>query len=109
MISKDGRLKDLGGSGRADWVYFFELEIQNLEEYFYAEIPFDKKDIAKFKSVLGCTTPELLAMVDENQKIIYEEGKKWCDHFPSFDFTIRDLKALGIDCEVEIRTRSIQK
>ena len=106
MISKKSEKFDfMGSSPMTDWIYLFELEIQNLEEYFYLEIPYEKKNISKLKAALKCSTPELLKMVDENKKITFSKPKAWNSHLPDFSDIAKDLTESGIDCQVEIKTR----
>ncbi len=106
MISKKSeKFQFMGSSPMIDWIYLFELEIQNLEEYFYLEIPYEKKNISKLKAGLKCSTPELLKMLDENKKITFSEPKAWNSHLPDFSDIARDLNQSGIACQVEIKTR----
>ncbi len=106
LISKDGKFKEFEGSTPfVDWIHHFELKIQNLEDYWYLEIPYKKEYISKLKVAINCSTSELLKMVNPNGKIIFEESKAWNNHFPTFYQIADDLHESGVDCQVEIRIR----
>ncbi|MBA6157047.1 hypothetical protein H3Z83_11010 [Tenacibaculum sp. S7007] len=106
MISKTfDKFEIMGSSPMVDWLYLFELDVQNLEEYFYMEIPFEKRNLLKLKSVIKCSTEELLGKVNEKGKIIYTQSKKWCDHYPDFQYMADELIEKGINCIIEIRIR----
>ncbi|WP_405207141.1 hypothetical protein [Aquimarina sp. LLG6339-5] len=106
MVSKlYDRFEMMGSAPGVDWIHFFELDIQDLEEYFYLEIPYKKENILKLKSVIKCSTNELLQMTNNQQKIIYTEKKYWNSHFPEFQEISDDLNEQGINCKVEIKTR----
>ena len=107
LISKDGELAEFEGSAPfIDWIHHFELRIQNLEDYWFLEIPYSRKNIAKLKSAIKCSTKELLELVDKNDKIIFNESKAWNSHFPKFIEIANDLNKAGISCEIEIRQRT---
>ncbi len=106
LISKDGKTAEFEGSAPGvDWVHYFELKLQGLEDYWYLEIPYAKENMLKLKSAFRCSTQELLKMVNENHKIILTEIKEWCDDFPKFDDIADDLNNSGINCQIEIKTR----
>ncbi len=106
MVSKNhNKFQMMGSSPGVDWIHFFELDIQDLEEYFYLEIPYKKENISKLKTVIKCSTKELMQMTNTEQKIIYTEKKYWNSHFPEFQKIADDLNERGIDCKVEIKTR----
>lgn len=106
MISKTfDKFEMMGSSPGVDWIYLFELKAQNLEEYFYLEIPFENKNISILKSAIKCTTNELLNMVNDHKKIIYTQSKSWCDHFPIFKNIADILNNSGINCQIEIKIR----
>ncbi|MDY8135423.1 hypothetical protein [Aquimarina sp. 2201CG5-10] len=106
MVSKlYDRFEMMGSAPGVDWIHFFELEVQDLEEYFYLEVPFQKENILKLKSVIKCSTKELLKMINDDQKIIYTEKKYWNSHFPEFQEIADGLNEKEIDCKVEIKTR----
>lgn len=107
LISKDGEIAGFEGSSPGvDWVHRFELKVQNLEEYWYMAIPYEKENISKLKSAIKCTTAELLKMLDENKSIVYFESKSWTDQFPSFQRIADDLNQSRVTCQVEIRVRN---
>ncbi|CAA0214031.1 hypothetical protein [Tenacibaculum maritimum] len=109
MLSKTfDKFEKMGSSPAVDWLYLFELSIQGLEEYFYLEIPYKKENLLKLKSVIKCSTEELLKMVNKQGLIIYTELKKWCDFRPEFQYISDDLNKLGINSKVEIKTRKIK-
>ena len=106
MVSKlYDKFEMMGSAPGIDWINFFELDVQDLEEYFYLEIPYKKENILKLKSVIKCSTNELLQMTNNEQRIIYTEKKYWNSHFPEFQEIADDLNQQGIDCQVEIKTR----
>ncbi len=105
MVSKSSeRFKMMGSSPGIDWIHLFELEILGKEEYFYLEVPYKKENISKLKSILKCSTSELLKQVNQG-KIIYTEPKAWNDSTPKFQEVADSLNNCGIYCKVEIRTR----
>lgn len=107
LISKDGKIAEFEGSAPfVDWIHHFELKIQNLEDYWFLEIPYRKKDISKLKSAIKCSTKELMELVNKDGKIIFDESKTWNDHFPKFKEIADDLNRSGINCQVEIRQRT---
>ncbi|KAB1154245.1 hypothetical protein F7018_14835 [Tenacibaculum aiptasiae] len=105
IAKKSDKFERMGSNPFVDWVYLFELDIQNLEEYFHLEIPYKKEYLSKLKSVIKCSSQELLKMVNNEEKIIYTEKKAWCDHFPEFQNIADELNQVGIECQVEIKTR----
>ncbi len=106
MIAKESdKFERMGSSPFVNWVYLFELDIQNLEEYFHLEIPYKNENVSKLKSVIKCSSDELLEMVNNQEKIIYTEKKAWCDHFPDFQNIADELNKVDIECQVEIKTR----
>ncbi len=106
MVSKlYDKFQRMGSSPGIDWIHFFELDVQDLEEYFYLEIPYEKENILKLKSVIKCSTNELVQMVNSEQKIIYTEPKIWNSHFPEFQEIADELNKVGIECLVETKTR----
>ncbi|WP_075341948.1 hypothetical protein [Tenacibaculum agarivorans] len=106
MISKNFDLfQRMGSAIGPDWIYLFELDIQNLEEYFYVEVPYQKQNTALLKSVLQCTEEELLDKIDDNENIIFSESKAWIDNYASFQSIVDKLNAEGISCKVQIKTR----
>lgn len=74
LVSKITEHVDYEGSAPfTDWVHLFELEIQNLEEYYCIEIAYEKKQIGALKTLLHCNTPELIKQVNAESKIILEK------------------------------------
>ncbi|WCO00224.1 hypothetical protein [Psychroserpens ponticola] len=106
LISKDGNTAEFEGSSPGvDWVHHFELKLQNLEDYWSLEIPYSKGNISKLKSILNRSTPELLKMVNNNEKIILTESKAWCDNYTELEEIANNLNNVGIHCELEVKTR----
>ncbi|MCR9248857.1 MAG: hypothetical protein NXI20_00480 [bacterium] len=110
LVSKDGKTCELEGSNPSiDWVHHFELKVQELEEYWYLEIPYSKENISKLKAILKVSTPGLLKMLNEDKKIIYTAIKDWMGHFPDFYEIAFDLKKAGVEVLFEVKQRSITK
>ena len=106
LISKDGKVAEFEGSAPGvDWIFHFENKLQNLESYWNLEIPYSKENISKLKSILKCSTPELLKKVNENDKITLTELKEWNDHYTELNEITNDLNNVGINCQLEIKTR----
>lgn len=106
MVSKiSEKFELMGSSPGVDWIRLFELDVQDLEEYFYLEIPYKKENILKLKTIINCNTKELLDNVNKENKIIYTQSKIWCDYRPEFQDIADNLNELGINCSVEIRIR----
>ena len=69
------------------------------------------KTLADFQQIEGgidiqTLETHILSMLNEEKKIVYSEAKAWHDFFPSFHQIASDLKASGVGCQVEIKTRS---
>ncbi len=106
LISKDGEIAEFEGSAPGvDWIHHFELKLQNLEDYWNLEIPYSKGKISELKSILKCSTPELLKLVNNDNKIIFTESKAWNDHYTELDVIANDLNNAGINCELKVKTR----
>ncbi len=106
LISKDGNIAEFEGSApEVDWIYHFENKLQNLESYWNLEFPYSKENISKLKSILKCSTSELLKKVNENNKITFSESKEWNDNYTELDEICKDLNNVGINCQLEIKTR----
>ena len=106
MISKDGKKKALGiTSPGINYIYHFELEIQNLEECWYLEIPYHKRIISKIKAALNCSTTQLLEMINNEKKIILTESKAWCDNYSDLFKIEKDLNTSGVECKIEVKVR----
>ncbi|MFK7971412.1 MAG: hypothetical protein AB8F95_13665 [Bacteroidia bacterium] len=100
LVSKINDMVSLEGSAPSiDWIRRFELEIQDLEEYWVVEIAFEKHQMGALKTLLKCSTPELMAMMDDNSKLIVE-GE---------DYEVKrlqkDVSAAGVQSEVKLLTR----
>lgn len=108
LISKDGNLVDFEGSAPGvDWIHHFENKLFGLEDIWYLAIPYSKDRLSKLKAVLQLSTPELLKRVNADQQIIFTEFKAWNKHYTKLEDLANDLNALGIECELEVRSRKI--
>jgi hypothetical protein len=107
LISEDGENFDFEGSAPGvDWSHHFQLKINDLEEYWCLEVSYSKEHISKLKSILKCSTPELIKMVNKkHDKITFTEQKEWNDNFTKLEEIANDLKLSGIEHSFKIKTR----
>ncbi|WP_196888323.1 hypothetical protein [Aureivirga sp. CE67] len=122
LVSKITDDIELTGSAPVDWVRKFELKIRGLDEYWYVEIPFDKRKLYKFTEIFDLSEVEVFEKVT-NHKIILEEpintdrflGETYYDMGfldekskteylinPSFMEIINKCNAAGIKCKLKI-------
>ena len=106
LISKDGEFTEFEGSDPGvDWIHHFENKLQNLEDYWSLEIRYSEDVISKLKSILKCSTAELLKMVDKDQRIILTESKAWNDENSELETIASDIKNAGVSYELSIKSR----
>jgi hypothetical protein len=73
MISKISDDIEMAGSAPiTNWIEDFEYKIQGLERYWCLQIKYDKKQISSIKSLLNCSTPELLKKINKESNILIE-------------------------------------
>lgn len=107
MVSKiSDKFELMGSSPGVDWIRLFELDIQGLEEYFYAEVVYKEECLFKLKNILQCSSEELLSKVNNEGRIVFTQSKMWCDYRPEFQNIIDALNDVGINCNVETRIRN---
>jgi len=100
FVSKINDMVDYAGSSPfIDWVRYFELKIQGLEEYLIIEIIYKKEKMSALKTLLECNTPQLLRKINDDSKIIIE-GR---------DYELERLKGYldnaEIESEIQLKTR----
>lgn len=100
FISKETDLIKMSGSSPfEDWVKWFELAIDQQEEYSVLEIKYEKRKISKLKTLLNCSTPELLRLVDDKSLIIMEKEK----------FELERMKYDFDNCEIQSQIKILRR